>query len=252
MKLKFILFSVLSLFLISCASSQKKYEKEREKDPNFLYNRGNYFLGIGNINEAIKYFNRSLAIDPRYYLSFNALGLAYSMDRNFQESLNYFQKCLEINPKFTEARNNLGMVYQLMGLLDKAEETYRTALLDTEYKSKELLYFGLAQIAFSQNKSEVALENLDKALQINPRLALAHNGRGQVLERLNRLPEAIESYKQALRIVPEDINFNFNLGVAHFKNGEYPKAREIFEKILPRVQDTEMRDRINEYLKRMK
>jgi len=252
MKVRFLSLLVICIFLISCASAQKKYEREREKDPQFLYNRGNYFMSVGNIDEAIKYFKKSLAVDSRYYLSYNSLGLAHSMNRNFQESLNCFQKCLEINPKFTEARNNLGMVYQVLGLIERAEEAYRTALLDTEYKSKELLYFGLAQIAFSKNNWEEALDNSQKAIQANPRMALVHNGKGQVLEKLDRLPEAIESYEQALKIVPEDISFNFNLGAAYFKTGEYRKAREIFEKILPRVQDLEMRNKINEYLKTMK
>ncbi|MGB8952812.1 MAG: tetratricopeptide repeat protein [Candidatus Aminicenantales bacterium] len=252
MKRKGISLLLLGLFLVSCVSQQKRIQMEREKDPKYQYSRGNYYLNIGQPDEAIKYFKKALALAPRHYLSFNALGLAYSIKREFEESMVCFEKCLEINPQFTEARNNLGMVYQVMGLLDKAEETYQTALLDREYNSKELLYFGLAQIHFSRNKLEEALDDIQIALKANSRMALAHNGKGQILEKLNRMPKAIESYQQALKIVPDDVSFSFNLAVAYFKTGEFGKARELFEKILPRVQDEEIKQQIKDYLRQIR
>ncbi|MDP2958976.1 MAG: tetratricopeptide repeat protein [Longimicrobiales bacterium] len=55
-----------------------------------------------------------------------------------------------------------------------------------------------------------------------------------------------------MKIVPEEVLFNYNLGVAYFKNGDYARAKEIFLKISGKVADAETKDTINRYLKIIK
>ena len=243
---------VLLVFFVSCASSQKKIEQAREKDPKYQYNVGLFYLNSNNVDEAIRYLNRSLSLDPRYYLACNALGLAYSMKGNIQESIKHYQRCLEIAPNFSEARNNLGTAYQEIGYIDKAEEEFKRVLADPEYANKELPYYNLARLYFVRQNFDQALASAETALKLNGRLAMAHNLRGLILEAQGRVPDAIESYKQALKLVPNEVNFNFNLGAAYFKNNEWLRAAEVLEKITTQVTDPEMRDKLNLYLKAIK
>jgi tetratricopeptide (TPR) repeat protein len=90
------------------------------------------------------------------------------------------------------------------------------------------------------------------AIKLNGRLAMAYNLRGLILEAQGKIGEAIESYKQALKLVPDELNFNFNLGAAYFKNNDWLRAGEILEKIAGKVTDPEMRDQLNSYLKAIK
>ena len=78
---------------------------------------------------------------------------------------------------------------------------------------------------------------------------MAYNLRGQVYEKKNNLGEAVASYEAAVKIVPEDVLFNYNLGVASFKLTDYARAKAVFTKIRARVTDTEMRDAISRYLR---
>lgn len=245
-KIPFLLF--LSLNLILCASSQKKIEQTREKSPRYQYNLGLFYLNDGQVDEAIKYFNKSLAIEPKYDLSLNALGLAYSMKGNFEESVKYFQKCLAINPALTEAHNNLGSIYQEMGLLDKAEQEFRAAITDRNYTSRELPYYNLARLYMLQDKLQDALNFADKALEINRSMVMAHNLRGIIFEKLNNYSEAVESYKQALRTAPDDQSIQFNLAAAYFKNNEFQNSKEIFDKLYAKTGDQDMKKKIEEYL----
>lgn len=249
MRAKAIAVLSLCVSLAFCASSQAKIQRNREKDPKYQYNVGLFFLNQNNVDEAVKYFVKALSLDTRYYLAWNALGLAHSMKGRLDESVKAYQKCLEANPQFTEARNNLGTVYQERKLFDKAENEFKMALLDPAYQNRELPYFNLARLYVLQDRLDEALENVQKALQIQPRLAMAHNLRGLIFEKRNGLGEAIASYQAAVRIVPDDVLFNYNLAVAYFKNGDYARAKEIFVKISSKVMDADTKDTISRYLK---
>ncbi len=249
MRAKTIAVLTICASLAFCASSQAKIQRAREKDPKYQYNVGLFFLNQNNVDEAVKYFVKALSIDTSYYLAWNALGLAHSSKGRLDESIRAYQQCLEINPQFTEARNNLGTVYQEMNLLDKAENEFKTALLDIGYQNRELPYHNLARLYVLRGRFEEALDNVQKAIQIKPRLAMAHDLKGLIYEKLNSLGEAIASYETAVKIVPEEIPFSFHLAVAYFKNGDYAKAQEVFLKISGKVTDAESRETIANYLK---
>ena len=252
MRYRLIIITALLLNLIFCASTQKKIEESRKKDPRYNYSMGSFYLNAGNVDQAIHYFQKTLSLDPNYYLALNGLGLAYSMKGKFSESEKYFLKCLTINPAFSEARNNLGMVYQEMGMIDKAEAQFRIAASDKNYNSRELPYYNLARLYFAQDKLEGALKYVEKALQMDSSMAMAYNLKGIILEKQNKLKEAIANYEKGIKIIPEDIYLNFNLAVAYFKNKDLEKAKAIFEEISLKANDAEMKKQIEDYLKMIK
>jgi len=257
MRYKSGIIFLISLSLIFCASPQKKIQEARKKDPSYQYNMGLFFLNEGNIDEAIKYLKISLTLKHDYDLALCSLGLAYSMKGDFEQSINYYKACIKINPSLTEAHNFLGTVYQEMGFIDQAEREYRIATSDEKFKSRQLPYYNLARLYVTKDKLQEALVYVEEALNIYSNFTMAHNLKGIILERLNRLPEAIDSYLRALdRLAPEgrerDVNISFNLAVAYFKNNEYSKAKDIFEMIYLRVTDLEMKDKIDRYLRIIK
>lgn len=249
MRVKAIAVVTICASLAFCASSQAKVQRAREKDPKYQYNLGLFYLNQSDIDNAVKYLVKSLTLDTRYYLAWNALGLAHSMRGRLDESAKAYQKCLEINPRFTEAHNNLGTVYQGMNQLDKAEEEFRKALADLTYQNRELPYCNLARLYVLQGRLDEALDNADKAIQIKPRLAMAHNIRGQVLEKKNDLDGAVSAYEAAVKIVPDDLLFSYNLAVACFKNADYARSKEVFLKIQGKITDPDTRDTIARYLR---
>jgi tetratricopeptide (TPR) repeat protein len=248
MKMKLALVALACLGLTFCASSQTKLARSREKDPRYQYNLGLFYLNGNSVDEAIRYLNKSLSLNPQYFLAWNALGLAQSMKGNFQEATAAFQKSLEINPQFTEARNNLGTIYQELRFVDKAEQEFKKALEDVNYSSRELPYYNLARLYFLMDRIDEAYENVQRAIQIKKRLAMAHDLKGQILERKGDIEGAIDSYEEAVGLVPNETGFGFNLGAAYFKNSEFEKAREVLERISPQVRDQETKDKIKEYL----
>ena len=248
MKMKFALIALACLGLMFCASSQSKQARARERDPQYQYNLGLFYLNGNSVDEAIGYLNKSLSLNSRSFLAWNALGLAQSMKGNFQEATVAFQKSLDINPQFTEARNNLGTIYQELGYVDKAEQEFKKALEDANYSSRELPYYNLARLYFLMDRIDEAYENVQRAIQIKQRLAMAHDLKGQILERKGDIAGAIGSYEEAVGQVPNEADFGFHLGAAYFKNNEFEEAREVLERISPLIKDQETKDKIKEYL----
>jgi tetratricopeptide (TPR) repeat protein len=252
MKTEKSLAIALLVLCVSCASSQKKIQQANEKNPQHQYSLGAIHLNNNNPDEAIRYFNKALALEARHYKSLNGLGLAYSMKGNLQEAANYFKKCLEAAPQFSEARNNLGMVYQETGFLDKAEEEWKKVVADPEYANKELSYKNLAWLYCLREDWETALSYANKAIQSNSRYHVGYGVKGFILDKLNRIPEAIESYERAVKILPDEVNYRFFLGEAYYKNGDFTRALKILEEAAPSITDPEMREKLNSYLKAIK
>lgn len=264
MKLKTALILIICFNLMVCASSQKKIERAREKDPEYQYNLSLVHLRNGNFDEAIRILNKAIALKPNYNHALCTLGLAYSMKGEFQESINQLKKCLNIDPSMTEAHNYLGVAYQELGFLEEAEKEFKIAILDNNYKSRELPYYNLARIYMTRGNLQEALDHIDRALLFNANFRLANNLKGMILERQLKYAEAIESYQKALKNLQADqsvgsdlaveywVTINFNLGVTYFKNKELQKAKDVFVSIYPRVTDSEMKTQIEQYLKVIK
>ncbi len=248
----FLVTTLALLVLAGCASSQKKLQQAREKDPQYQYNVGLFYLNNNNIDEAIRYLNKSLALNPRYHLALNALGLAQSMKGNLEEAVRLYLKCLEVAPNFSEARNNLGIAYQELGYVDKAEEAFLRVVEDPNYPTKELAYYNLARLSFLRQELAKALLYVENAIKLNNRFHMGYNLKGLILESQERFAEAVECFERAVKIVPDDVNYNFNLGEAYFKNGEFQKAGEVLESISLLVVDPAMREKLDSYLKTIK
>jgi tetratricopeptide (TPR) repeat protein len=77
-----------------------------------------------------------------------------------------------------------------------------------------------------QENFEQAVETFDQVLRIDPKLALALNGRGYALLRLHNYQRAVEDCSQAIRLNPNYSNAYRNRSVARRALGDVAGARE--------------------------
>lgn len=243
---------VVCFGLAFCASAPKTQARARERDPQYQYNMGLFYLNGNRVDEALAHLERSLALNPRSFLAWNAVGLARSMKGDLQGAAAAYEKALEIDPVFTEARNNLGTIYQELRFMDKAEAEFRKALGDAAYPSLELPRYNLARLYFMMDRVDEAVAEVEHAIRIKPRFAMAHNLKGLILEQKGDLAAAVDAFAEAARIVPDDATFGFNLGSALFKNGEYGRAKEALERVSSRITDPDTQAKLREYLAAIK
>jgi Flp pilus assembly protein TadD len=231
------LIGLLALLLAFCASASKKPAADSEKNPQYQYEKAVVALRYNLPNQAIEYLNQAL------------LGFAHFQQKSFGDAAVAYQRFLELQPNDSKARVSLGVVYEELGKVDQAEEEYKKA---DGIDGNPDASFSLAKLYYGQKKLEPALEYVTKSLAKNSRSVASLNLQGVILNQLGKYAEALASFENAVRVAPNDINLNVNLGIAYINNKEFARARQLFEKILPKVEDPVLKVKINEYLKLIK
>ncbi len=77
-----------------------------------------------------------------------------------------------------------------------------------------------------------AMEEFKQAIRIKPDYAEAHYNLGVTYGELGRHQEAIEAFKQAIRIKPDDAEAHYNLGVTYGELGHYQEAMEAYKQAI--------------------
>jgi tetratricopeptide (TPR) repeat protein len=240
---------VFCLFVISCASPQAKIEQDKANDFQNEYERALVAMRYDLVDESIKYLKNALSLAPNHHHSRYLLGMAYMKKEDYKEAAAAFEKCLELKPDDSETHTRLGDVYRHMGLQEKAGEEYKKA---HAIDNSSVASFNLAMLYYGQNKLEQALDYVQKSIQEGNNSVEAYNLQGVILNQQKKYSEAIASFSHALRIDPKHAVTAINLAVAYINNNETDRAREILVRILPHVQEQELKDKINEYLEKIK
>jgi protein O-GlcNAc transferase len=92
------------------------------------------------------------------------------------------------------------------------------------------LQHGLALRAL--HRQEEALAALQRALQLDPKLAEAHHQTGNVLKSLGRYAEAADALRTAADLAPGNAPVWLNLGVASLEAGDRPAAIAAFQRAI--------------------
>lgn len=91
---------------------------------------------------------------------------------------------------------------------------------------------SLGQAYLEQNRLELALDKLKKALQLDPKLPSAHTVIAVIYERINDRESAAFHYKRATELAPKTGAVLNNYGAFLCHSGDYANADKYFERAL--------------------
>jgi tetratricopeptide (TPR) repeat protein len=98
----------------------------------------------------------------------NKIGVAYHHMFALDEARKYYQHALAMNPKYAEALNNLAAVYHGQHEYKQAERTYKQALKYAP--NAAITYCNLGTAYFADEKYKPGMEAYRKALELNPEI----------------------------------------------------------------------------------
>jgi type IV pilus assembly protein PilF len=116
-------------------------------------------------------------------------------------------------------------------LLSGCVSSTTTGALEREPSDDAAEYnYELGRNYLQNEKYGLARDRLERAIEIDPRMAKAHMALGMTYEALDNLRLATDSYEKAVRIAPRDFNIMNSYAVFLCKQKDYSGARRFFEK----------------------
>ena len=209
-------------------------EKAVELDPDFALAYG-YLAGsyswVGNTgarDEAIKKakaLSHKVTDKERFFIDANH---ASYIERNREKRLRIMQQAVKKYPKEKFFHGWLGVLYRADGKYDKALEEYNKALeLDPNLGEA---HNALGYLYADMRNFEKSLEHFKKYASLNPGDANPLDSTAEAYFLMGRLDEAIAKYKEVLEVKPDFSEVSLKIGYICALKEDYPEAMKWVDK----------------------
>jgi Tfp pilus assembly protein PilF len=148
----------------------------------------------------------------------------------FTDPITLCASVIEHNPDSRFAHRELGSELLQRGRIDEAIEQYQKALEIDSDLDKSHGDLGLALSI--KGRLDEAISQFQKALELNPHMADVRNNLGIALSRKGQWNEAITQFQEVLKTNPTIADTYNNLGIALSNQGQLDQAMEQYQKAL--------------------
>lgn len=139
------------------------------------YNLGNMYYSLNRKQKAIEAFNRAIEIDLNLTMAHINLGIILSEEALYDKSLQHLNIAVTLDPNNPQVHSQIGMVYHVKGNLEDAKRHYFIAEgLINDSNAKVEIFVLIGNVLRDLQQSKEALEYYQKALEIDPNNAVAH------------------------------------------------------------------------------
>ena len=161
----------------------------------------------------------------------NNLGVALLEQFKYKEGADAFRRALQIEPKLALARINLAIALYNVPDLPGAQREAQAAT--TVAPNAPQPYYILGLIAKSQARMEDAVSPFQQVLKLDPEDVGANINLGQIYSQQRKYTEAIAVFRIALAAEPYNSTALYNLGTTLIRAGQ----REEGQKVIQRFQE---------------
>ncbi|MEN9208604.1 MAG: tetratricopeptide repeat protein [Gloeomargarita sp. GMQP_bins_120] len=184
---------------------------------------------------------QALAQNPQDAYRCTKLAAVYLAEGENEQALALLQRALAAQPPEPmvqyEIYFHLGLLYQRQGQVELAETHYQMALgVPCPARAKLGAYTNLGSLYQEQGKSAQAHELFRQVTEIAPTWAWGYYHLGLALRGLNRLPEALAAYQKALELDPNLAPAHQNIGVVWCKLGDLRTAQRHWQQAIALYQ----------------
>jgi tetratricopeptide (TPR) repeat protein len=153
--------------------------------------------------QAHAHFAAAARINPKDPMSRNNLGTYFQTHNRTREAVAEYEAVLNLTSDpilLSLTHANLGFTYLSLGQDDAAHQNFEESshLNPNQFKA----WLGLGLLAQKQANIGEAITDLSRSVDLQP-TAQAYFELGRMLTQTGHIPEAIDAYRQALKISPE-------------------------------------------------
>jgi len=183
-------------------------------------------LQQGDFAPARKALDRAIEIAPQSVESWCNLASLHTAQGHFEEAERALRHALALAPNHAAALNNLGSLLDARGDYYGAADAFAKAISQRPDYARAWLNQAAALLAIRQLVRAEA--SARRAVQLDPSWADAQFVLGNVLAAAQK-KGALDAYREAVRLAPRSPHFQYQLGLALDKTGEFTSAASAFE-----------------------
>lgn len=197
-----LFWGLLASGLLGCATG-------KEAKISALQAQAAYGLGLshwkdGSVALALVSLQEAVTLAPDSPLYRNSLGLLYLNElRQIPQALEAFTEAIRLDSRYAEAHHNLGLALAESGRWADAVQAYLRALAIPGYATPLAAYHNLGWAYYNLDRLAEAEESLKTAIRLDPEFASAHYHLGLVLLKTGRKNEARAAFVRARDLAPE-------------------------------------------------
>ncbi len=201
---RFLLFAFVIFFSISTYSRNKVWKNSLTLF-NDLANKypdsdmGNYSAGYANVKfgmyeDAMKYFDKAISIDPKYTLAYVNRALCKHNMKDYQGEISDCSIAIQLNPSSQEAYNNRGTGRAMIKDYAGAIEDYSKSIkINPDYST----YLNRANAKLMLPDYKGAVEDYNICLKYNSQDAVTYYNKGIAEYNLNQRKEACDDWQHS-------------------------------------------------------
>jgi len=197
----------------------KAFQRAAELDPgnaHRLYDVGDAHIAIGQPDQAIAVLEEVIKRRHDYKEAHYHLSLAHLRLKNYMEAEKSARTALHYNTDTQHqqvsfgiaAMENLGIALTKQGRFEEAEKSFRSNLSHVK-----LTYYNLGLMFFWMKRYSDALENFQRALELDPQNPEFNNLVGDTYDEMGQYDEAEKHFRRAVEIDKSYAMGHCDLGV---------------------------------------
>lgn len=252
--MKRVVTILLLLAIAGCASRRDEKQPQFGKpDPAaYHYQMGISYLGEGNYTSALKELSDAEKLDPDNPELLYNLAKAFVAKKRPDLAVPKYQKAIQLKENYTTARNDLGVAFMELKRWDDAIQQFKIVKDDLFYDNNENATINLGLAYLGKGDYPKALEELRAIATVNPRNPITRFSLGRVYFAMDKTEQAIIEYKRALELYKDFGAAYYYLGQAYLKLGDKPAARVSFKEASRLMPDEELGRSALDYLDLLK
>ena len=209
-------------------SALRAYGVAIQSDPSLFqayYQRATAFISLRRVNEAEADLKKAIELQPGFARAHKMLGQILLDRGDVPGAKTELTRALEIDPRLKDVRVSQAGALLQTGDASGAAQTLQTAIEQGEGTGLAFTLLGVALERLS--KADEAAAAFDRALELEPALAPAREGKARALERQGQFPKAIEHYSAAYRNQPSP-ELALKLAQLHVRAGQPVAAIQLY------------------------